>query len=360
MPRIKGNKGEWSELYAFVRLLSTGRLYAADENVRRRTDFYFPILSIFRNEFKNIFSKYEINSKLSEVEVYLNDEQVASLSMEELRKQADFLFCGINRGSRSAFEIPGADTLMEKLHCCKLKAPSSDKADIVMELHDPKIAYDHVCGFSIKSDLGHPPTLLNASRATNFIYEVKGISDEEAKAINEISCREKIIERIRAINRHGNMSFVKVANSVFAKNLMLIDSCMPQIMGALMNYSYQTNEKNLVNISTYLEETNPLKCLCGHGFYKYKIKNLLCAIALGMVPTKEWDGTDEANGGYIIVKLDGDVLAYHIYNRDAFKTYLLNNTVLERASTERHDFAKIYSGSDGKKYINLNLQIRFQ
>lgn len=62
--------------------------------------------------------------------------------------------------------------------------------------------------------------------------------------------------------------------------------------------------------------------------------------------------------GYVIVKEDGDVLAYHIYNRGAFETYLLNNTKLERGSTSRHGFASIYK-DNGKYYINLNLQIRF-
>lgn len=358
MARIKGNKGEWSELYAFVRLLSTGRLYAADANACRQ-QFYFSILNIFRNEFPNISSKYEINKKLSEVEIYLNDEKVGSLTMNDLNQDANVLFYAINQGSSSAFEIPEADSMMEKLHCCKLKAPSTDKADIRMELHDPVVGIDHVRGFSIKSDLGHPPTLLNASKATNFIYEVEGISDEKAEDINNITDREKIIKRIREINRYGRMTFVGTASPVFTRNLMFIDSLMPQILGNLVLYSYQTNEKDLMKISNYLEVLQPLPFPVPPNFYHAKIKDLLCAIALGMVPTRRWDGKDEATGGYIIVKLDGDVLAYHIYNRDDFKSYLLKNTVLERASTTRHDFAQIYTVK-GKKYINLNLQIRFR
>lgn len=30
MPRNQHNKGEWSELYAFIKLLKDGRIYAAD------------------------------------------------------------------------------------------------------------------------------------------------------------------------------------------------------------------------------------------------------------------------------------------------------------------------------------------
>lgn len=43
---------------------------------------------------------------------------------------------------------------------------------------------------------------------------------------------------------------------------------------------------------------------------------------------------------------------------DAFEKYLLNNTKFERGSTGKHGFATLYM-ENGKRYINLNLQIRF-
>ena len=55
-----------------------------------------------------------------------------------------------------------------------------------------------------------------------------------------------------------------------------------------------------------------------------------------MKPATIWNGIDEANGGYIIVTKQGDVLAYHIYNRNYFEKYLLNNTKYETASISRH------------------------
>ena len=41
--KLAKNKGEWSELYAFLKLLSLGRLYAADENVKRIDNVFFMI-----------------------------------------------------------------------------------------------------------------------------------------------------------------------------------------------------------------------------------------------------------------------------------------------------------------------------
>ncbi|HIT90097.1 MAG TPA: HpaII family restriction endonuclease, partial [Candidatus Merdenecus merdavium] len=49
---IKGNKGEWSELYVLLSLLAHGKLYAADDDVKKIDDVYFPVLKIFREEMK--------------------------------------------------------------------------------------------------------------------------------------------------------------------------------------------------------------------------------------------------------------------------------------------------------------------
>ncbi len=48
--KMSGNKGEWSELYAFMKLLSQGRVYAANEKVEKIEDVYYPILKIMREE----------------------------------------------------------------------------------------------------------------------------------------------------------------------------------------------------------------------------------------------------------------------------------------------------------------------
>lgn len=96
------------------------------------------------------------------------------------------------------------------------------------------------------------------------------------------------------------------------------------------------------------------------SIYEYKFKKMLCATALGMTPGAEWDGRDKATGGYIIIKRDGDVLCYHIYNRDYFEEYLLKNTKFDRPSASRYEFGYIYRGEDDNFYVDLNVQIRFK
>ena len=60
--------------------------------------------------------------------------------------------------------------------------------------------------------------------------------------------------------------------------------------------------------------------------YDYKIKNFLISVALGMIPSKNWDWYTKTHGGYIIVKNNGDIVCYNLYNRDEFLSYLYANT----------------------------------
>lgn len=95
-----------------------------------------------------------------------------------------------------------------------------------------------------------------------------------------------------------------------------------------------------------------------HPFYYYKIKRFLTDIALGMMPSKVWTGELDATGGYLVVKNDGEVLCYHMYNRNEFEDYLFTNTKLETASSSRHKFGTVYE-ENGQLFFKLKLQIRF-
>ena len=361
---LTGNKGEWSELYVLLKLLAEGRLYAADDEVKRIEDMYFPILSIYRKESQDKYVEYDIPTdnpadEFQYITIHLNDEAVATVDRSRLSDEAKILYDRIIQGGDRAFAIPDMDDIMRTLLCERLAAPSHDKTDITLHIHDIQTGFDQLSGFSIKSELGSAPTLLNASKATNFIYRVEGITDADMEMINSFSNpRSKILDRISKIMEIGDMSYEGMASRKFANNLLFIDTEMDRLIAEALLIHYTENESSCEKVIQRLEENNPLE-ISRAGFYEFKFKKFLCSVALGMVPSREWDGMDESNGGYIIVNKDGDVLAYHIYNRDNFETYLLKNTKFERASTTRHDYASVYKGNDGKKYINLNLQIRF-
>ena len=353
---ITGNKGEWSETYAFLKLLADGKLFAADEQLNHIQDMFFPIMKIIREETVGTVYEYCPNSDNAEIEIYLNDNRLLSLSTATFDAEANYLFRKINNNS-GAFEVVRTETFIRSIYMTRLKAPATDKSDINIQIHDVNTGYENIVGFSIKSELGSPPTLLNAGRTTNFIYEVVGLETQHINTINAIDTRTKIIDRMKAIaDNGGRLVFQGMENETFKNNLIMIDSQMPTIVAEMLSGYYSGTATDCAGLTDYVSQVNPLSR--NADFYKHKIKEMLCAIALGMKPATRWDGTDEASGGYIIVKTNGDVLAYHLYNRDAFRSYLLNNTKLERGSTSRHDFGTLYE-TDDKIKINLNLQIRF-
>ena len=135
---------------------------------------------------------------------------------------------------------------------------------------------------------------------------------------------------------------------------------MPNILGEIVKLFYTTNKRTIKELSEVVNDKNPLGYdkQFSHSFYEYKIKRFLTDVALGMMPSKVWGGIYDATGGYLVVKESGEILCYHIYNRNQFEDYLFENTKLETASSTRHEFGILYN-ENGNTYIKLNLQIRF-
>ena len=354
--RMSGNKGEWSELYAFLKLLSQGRVYAANEKVERIEEVHYPILKIMREEEKGQIIDYVIGE--DRINIKFQSNLIMSVTRDEVEDKAKALFEAITMHSGS-FELEEITAFANGIKVTKIKAPSSDTTDISMQIQDTHTNYIRNVGFSIKSEVGHAPTLLNAGHTTNFVYKVKGITTEQVKYINSINTRTKIKDRINAIHTYGGtIEYVDMEHSGFKRNLIMVDSSMPQIIASMLLYYYDEDIKECSELVKLAGQRDPLR----YGdalMYEYKFKKFLCSCALGMKPAKVWDGLDEANGGYIIVKSDGEILAYHIYNRNFFEQYLLDNTIMEKASTKRHEYMILYE-ENGEIYIKLNLQVRFR
>lgn len=353
---MSGNKGEWSELYAFMKLLSQGRVYAANEKVEKIEEVCYPILKIMREEQKGKVIDYVIDKDMIHIEVQAN--RVLSIPRQDFDDNANLLLKEIAAHSGS-FELEEVAEFANGIKVTKIKAPSTDTTDISMQIEDTHTNYIRNVGFSIKSEVGNAPTLMNAGTTTNFIYKVSGITSEQAEEINAIDTRTKIKDRIAKIMElGGTIKYSGMNHDGFKRNLIMVDSSMPEIIGNMLLYFYTEDVKECDTLVGMLGERDPL----GYGdamMYIYKFKKFLCSCALGMKPAKAWDGLDEANGGYIIVKANGEILAYHIYNRNFFEQYLLDNTILERASTTRHDYMSLYE-ENGEMFIKMNLQVRFK
>ena len=279
--------------------------------------------------------------------------------------EAENLLKAINEND-GAFGVPQIEVFMNSIYCNSLKAKSSDKTDIRIILHDRRTKINSEMGFSIKSQLGGDSTLLNASKATNFNFKVTGVdlSDDEITAINSINPkRNKVIERVNAIKKKGaSLVFDKVDNSTFRNNLVMLDGDLPAIIANLLLEQLNTGVSTLKELAEKITETNPLKYDVEQAspFYAYKIKHLLTSAALGMMPATAWSGKFDANGGYLVVKKDGEILCYHFYDRNRFEDYLFSNAYLERSSTTRHEYATIVKEIDGTLSFKLNFQVRLK
>lgn len=358
--KMTGNKGEWSELYTLFKLAADGRIYAADENTNKIPEIYYDILQIIRKQ-KGDNQKYIRNGNIKVISESTGAE-IVTISISEFKDNAELLLDSIKavKTKDGAFKIPALDSFVSKLKCSATKAKSSDKADITLVVHDAQTGSEPKLGFSIKSQLGSPSTLFNASGATNFVYELSShtLTEEEKETFHSFKYFKDKFEYLDSLG--VAVSFVKPDNDIFNSNMMLVDTNMSLIIGTMLENFYRGKANRVAELADLCVAQNVCNINSDNKdvFYVYKIKELMTNIALGMMPASPWNGNYEATGGYIIVKDDGDVLCYHIYNRNEFREYLFNNTRFETPSKSKHHFGAIEE-IGGKQILKLNLQIRF-
>jgi len=356
---LTGNKGEWSEIYTLLKIIADKNLFAGDSDLNKIENLIFPIIKVLRDESNGTY-QYSYDSDLV---VITGNKEEFRISINEFREKAAFLLSKLKESTSSTFSIPEIENFINSFSCVSLKAKSSVKSDIRVVIHDQRTGTNPELGFSIKSQLGGASTLLNAGKTTNFIFRIKNpkFSENQITEINSISSRSKIKDRLERINENSDgLEFIRTESSVFGNNLTLIDSLLPALISQIIYQFYNSTNSKTVDLLNSVTDLNPLhfNTESNHPFYSYKIKRFLTDVALGMMPSKVWTGELDATGGYLIVKDDGEILCYHIYNRNEFEDYLLMNTKLETASSTRHDFGTIYSDSD-ELFFKLNLQIRF-
>ena len=356
---ITGNKGEWSEIYTLFKLLGDKQLFLGNKDIKKLEEIVCPVLCVLRTANNGNF-EYSIED---EIILISGGEEVLKIEISVFKEKAKFLLEKIKENKERTFSVPEIEEFMKSINCLSLKANSSSKTDITIAVHDQRINQQPILGFSIKSQLGSSSTLLNAGKTTNFIFKITNLklSELEIEKINLIDSKSKIMDRINAVlESEGKFNFIKTERQIFSNNLILIDSKLPEILSQIVYEFYSSDKSSVADLVENINIKNPLGFDISneHKFYEYKIKRFLTDIALGMMPSKVWTGQYDTTGGYLIVKENGDVLCYHIYNRNEFENYLFNNTKLDTASSNRHDFGTIYE-QDGEIYFKLNLQIRF-
>lgn len=362
-----GNKGEWSELYVFLKLLAQGAVQAMDEKLEKAENIYYPINKIMHNE-QGEQTDYVIRG----TKVIIAGEQpgeIMTIDRSAIEERANCLLKEIQKKRKGdkdgKFELPEMEEFAKYMKVKTMKADPKEPNDVFMQIDDTHSSHD--LGFSIKSFIGASPTFVNASQTTNFVYRVEGLSEELKDEINNYNGENKINRRMRKIKeKGGTLSFdgrFRNNTDIFKRNLAMIDGDMPEIFADMLLHFYDKRAGGNEGIGKWktllesMKECDPLKYE-DIDLYEYKLKKFLCACALGMKPGERWDGLDKVNGGCIFVTKDGRILAYRIYNRNFFEQYLFDHTKLAPPSTNKRkgNFMKLYG--EEKLFINLNFQIK--
>lgn len=356
------NKGEWSEIYTFFKLVVDKSLNGADEEGNLLQEKIYSIQRIIRDEIaegSSVRKVYDLTGQGDKVTVTNGEQnqQPLIVDISELRGGVRRIFEAIRNTEGPSFALPEAEAFMRVLKCTSIKATSADKSDIRLLMEDRFSPGQRETGFSIKSAYHAAPTLLNASKKnTSILYK---IIREEGRSATEIQ-EDRVRDRVEAIYGMGRLELVEVEAEIFKSNLELIDAELPKIAAAMLANYFGKKGTTVAELTALLPDDptlqNPPRT---EEYYQVKVKRFLEAVALGMTPATRWDGSLRANGGFIVVRDDGELACYHIHDRDEFLQYLFTNTRFESPSTTRHDYGNIERGENGEEYIKLNFQIRF-
>lgn len=354
------NKGEWTELFSFIKILHDKKIILADKNLNHTKNF-FNVSKVSTLNIKNsciltnddtviIESKDGSNSSTMKIKDIINDDILKTLSNK------------IKSGSGTTFSIEEFDVIQSKLGLSIIKGGhSTQKADIVLDIHNDAFQKNDE-NFGIKSYLGNKPTLLNASGNTNFIFKIDGLDAKHIDTVNSIETHTKLIDRLSKIRTlGGTFSYHKIEVDTMEYNLKLIDSHMPIILSNMLLNFFMNRKSAIRDNLKSIHESGALNDQINYGDYdalKVKIKKLLSSVLLGFFPGTKWDGINVANGT-IVVKDDGQQVGFHIIDMPSLEEYLFENIKFDTPSTTRHRFGKVILERDGNLYFKLNLQLRF-
>ncbi len=389
-----GNRGEWAEIYIFLKLIAAGKIKYGN-NLQKKEKSCLQIQKIIREEISGKVFEYIISDG-DLVKVHCNKTDVGpDYCISKYKDTADKTL-GLINSSKKGNGIFDKDiaAFLEEIHINKLKSPGKKTArffggtqDIVMEVHDSRTGIDNRMGFSCKSKFSSEATLFNASKVnTSFRFKVRGpvnddVKDEFNNLFNKKTKTDKesgeeveklevaIGKRMKFLKEKGcELEFSHPCSDITRRNLIMSGGLeMPKIMGEMLRYYFflhngESEYRNISKILRYLEAVNPVEYDFDNLFdlYKYKVGSLLYNMFTGMRMTTPWDGHQDVSGGYINVSKNGDVIAYHVSFPDKFKDYLVSHLSFEAPSTKRHEYLKIYKDEKTNDYyLDLNLQIRF-
>lgn len=354
---FEATKREWSELYVFFRLLSNGVVYTGSSQVQHKDESPLTIALIQREEHDGT-RKYFINDE----DVHMLGEKIdMHVHQSRFAIAADSILAALRRSQVDVVESPeGMEEFLKEVSIFDLEARTDDRTDFYVAFYH---ADAPLVGFSVRSRMGVMNPLLDGGRAANLKFEQLGIkfANPMVNSVNALEFPHTVADRMLLIERLGGiLKYSDVADKVFRSNLLMIDLHFPRVLAEMLRIMHIEGITKISELTELIKEINPLKIkdelINKHGYYEFKMKQFLMALALGMRPAKIYNGDDSAVSGLMLVTGDGEVLCYQKSDKKAFEDFLYLNTRLEIGSTEKDKYG-LLERENGVNYFKLNLKI---
>ena len=354
---FEATKREWCELAAFFRLLADGKLFLGTADARKG-DTCWPVAMVQRSEHDGCRRYYVETDSIRIV----SEKEERSVSREDFDAVATLIVQAVKNSTAVEVESPeGVEAFLDELSIFDLEARTDDRTDLSVAFWHPEAP---LRGFSVRSRLSAMNPLLDGGRTANLKFEQSGVkfASPTVNKINALPASpNEVAERMQMIERLGGvLRYADVADRVFRCNLLMIDLHFPRLLAEMVRQMHQEGITRICELTALIEQINPLKIkdelIQKHGFYKYKMKQFLMALALGMRPAKIFDGTDSAIEGILLMDANGELIGYHKSERKLMEDFLFNNTRFEKGALEKDKYGFL-ERENGTYYFKLNAKI---
>lgn len=353
----EATRREANELYTLFSLLANGTVGRA--NALGKSDGEIPIAAVRRQEHdgKRLY-------KIEEKEVHVRGAEMnARFPREDFAAAAEWLFSRLKQQGSETIDITELEGFLDALAIYDMEAQTDDRTDLHLALWSPDAP---LTGMRLHSRLCSNPPLFVGGRGANIKFEQSGVrfSGPAVSKINHTDQPENVAEVARRIlyiqSQGGILRYSDVADRVFRSNLLMLDTNLPRIIAAMLMALHLDGTNRLSELAKMLDEKNPLKMkeelLQKHGFYQYKLRQLLLASAWGLRPGVIWNGRASAVGGYLMTDENGTLSAFLRADEQTFSDYLLSHARLAKTLPDEDKYGYL-ERENGNYYLKLNLKI---
>lgn len=355
---FEATKREWSELYAFFRILADGKVTLGTPQAGKDEGKTWPVAMIQREEHDGT-RRYYIEKDAVRI---VGEKMDKRLPREDFDTVAGLILSAIKSSPDNDVPSPdGVEEFLDEASIFDLEAKTEDRTDFSIAFWHPEAP---LTGFNVRSRLSAMNPLLDGGRSANLKLEQTGVKFA-VPTVNKVNALPEspteVAERMMMIERLGGvLKYSDVADRVFRSNLLMIDLHFPRILAEMTRLMHLDGITRISELTEEIKRTNPLKIkdelINKHGFYEFKMKQFLMALAMGMRPAKIYNGTDSAVEGILLITGSGEVLCYHKSEKQTFEDFLYLNSRLEKGSVDKDKYGFL-ERENGVYYFKLNVKI---